>query len=84
MATPVGGVIAGIFIARYGRVSGLITAGAVLIALGNALVTSLQFTEATWKYYVYLLPGNLGQGIVYLAATFAFIATSEKQGSSIY
>ncbi|KAK4959337.1 hypothetical protein LTR10_004141 [Elasticomyces elasticus] len=61
---PVGGIIAGLVISRYGKLNPLVRVGALLMAFGNALVTSLGFHNALYKYYVFIVPANLGQGII--------------------
>jgi len=74
LATPVGGVIAGYVMSRYGRLSELVRIGCLFMILGNALVASLQYHDVKWKYIVYLFPANLGQGIVYPSILFTFLA----------
>ena len=80
VATPIGGLIAGVIMSRYGHLLGLVRTGAIFMTIGNALVTSLQFSDETWKYYVYILPANLGQGILYPSTLFSNIATFEHSG----
>lgn len=82
VATPIGGLIAGVIMSRYGRLLALVRAGGILMVIGNSLVTSLQFYDSTWKYYVYILPANLGQGILYPSTLFTNIATFEHSGKS--
>lgn len=82
LATPIGGVIAGVVMSRYGKLIPLVRAGAVLMVFGNALVTSLDFEDSLWKYYVYIFPANLGQGIIYPAILFTSLATFEHAGQS--
>ncbi|KAL2870900.1 MDR family MFS transporter [Aspergillus lucknowensis] len=74
LATPVGGLVSGIIMSRYGKLSYLMRAGAILMFLGNLLVVALQFHDAAWKYFVYVIPANLGQGVVYPAILFTFLA----------
>lgn len=75
LATPVGGLIAGIVMSRVGKLSWLVRMGCFLMMLGNGLVASLQFTEsARWKYVLYLIPANLGQGMAYPGILFTFLA----------
>jgi len=80
LATPVGGVIAGLIMSRYGRLSELVRAGCFFMVLGNALVASLKYHDAKWKYLVYLFPASLGQGIVYPSMLFTFIAAFDHSG----
>lgn len=83
LATPIGGVIAGVVMSRWGKLTGLVRSGAVLMAFGNALVTSLGFKDSTWKYFVYVFPANLGQGIVYPAILFTSLASFDHAGKRI-
>ncbi|KAM0812610.1 putative Major facilitator superfamily domain-containing protein [Seiridium cardinale] len=83
LATPIGGVIAGVIMTRYGKLVTLVRIGAVLMAVGNALVTSLQFEDSLWKYYVYIFPANLGQGIVYPGILFTSLATFEHADHAV-
>ncbi|KAH6654450.1 major facilitator superfamily domain-containing protein [Truncatella angustata] len=83
LATPIGGVIAGVVMSRYGKLIALVRTGAILMAVGNALVTSLQFEDSLWKYYVYIFPANLGQGIVYPGILFTSLATFEHSDHAV-
>lgn len=80
LATPIGGLIAGVVMSRWGRLIGLVRTGAILMVIGNGLVTSLNFEDSTWKYFVYIFPANLGQGIVYPGILFTSLATFEHAG----
>ncbi|KAF2675946.1 MFS general substrate transporter [Lentithecium fluviatile CBS 122367] len=75
LATPIGGLIAGIVMSRWGKLISLVRLGAVLMTFGNALVTSLSFHDTKWKYLVYIFPANLGQGIIYPATLFTTLAS---------
>ncbi|ETS76368.1 hypothetical protein PFICI_11755 [Pestalotiopsis fici W106-1] len=83
LATPIGGVIAGVVMSRWGKLTALVRTGAVLMAVGNALVTSIQFEDSLWKYYVYIFPANLGQGIVYPGILFTSLATFEHADHAV-
>jgi hypothetical protein len=74
LATPVGGLIAGLIMSRIGRLSELVRTGCFLMMLGNGLVASLRYKDASWKYLIYLIPANLGQGMAYPAILFTFLA----------
>ena len=65
---------------RWGKLVTLVRIGAALMVFGNALVTSLGFEDSAWKYYVYIFPANLGQGIVYPAILFTSLATFDHAG----
>ena len=80
LATPVGGLIAGVVMSRYGKLITLVRVGALCMTVGNALVTSLSFSDSTWKYMVFIFPANLGQGIIYPAILFTTLASFEHSG----
>lgn len=52
------------------------------MVIGNLLVTSLSFVDSSWKYYTYIFPANLGQGIVYPGILFTSLATFDHAGKS--
>src|ERR1700758_902502 len=74
LATPAGGVVAGIIMSRWGRLSELVRAGCLLMMVGNGLIASLLYKDASWKYLVYLFPANFGQGMSYPAILFTSLA----------
>lgn len=80
LATPIGSLIAGVVMSRWGKLIPLVRIGALLMAIGNALVASLAFVDSRWKYYAYIFPANLGQGIVYPGILFTSLATFEHAG----
>ncbi|KAF2766348.1 major facilitator superfamily transporter [Teratosphaeria nubilosa] len=75
LATPIGGLIAGVIMSRWGKLITLVRLGALFLTIGNALVTSLAFYDSKWKYLVFIFPANLGQGIIYPATLFTTLAT---------
>ena len=81
LATPIGGLLSGIIMSRWGKLSYLVRAGAALMFVGNLLVMFLKFNDADWKYFVYVIPANLGQGIVYPAILFTFLAAFDHAGT---
>ncbi|RSL73319.1 hypothetical protein CEP54_000478 [Fusarium duplospermum] len=83
LATPIGGVIAGIVMSRWGRLIALVRAGALLMVVGNALVTSLGFEDSTWKYFVFVFPANLGQGIIYPGILFTSLASFDHADHAV-
>lgn len=83
LATPIGGLIAGIVMSRWGKLVTLVRAGAILMMIGNGLVTSLDFVDANWKYFVYIFPANLGQGIIYPGILFTSLATFEHADHAV-
>lgn len=74
LATPIGGLISGFVMSRWGHLSVLVRTGCFLMMLGNGLVASLAYKGSSWKYLVYLIPANIGQGIAYPAILFTFLA----------
>ncbi|KAH8677168.1 major facilitator superfamily-domain-containing protein [Ilyonectria robusta] len=83
LATPIGGVIAGLVMSRWGKLIALVRTGAILMAFGNALVTSLGFEDSTWKYFVYVFPANLGQGIIYPGILFTSLASFDHADHAV-
>lgn len=51
------------------------------MCIGNLLVMSLQFNDAGWKYFTYVIPASLGQGIVYPGILFTFLAAFDHSGT---
>lgn len=52
--------------------------------IGNLLVTLLRFDDSDWKYFAFIIPANLGQGIVYPGILFTFLAAFDHAGMSFY
>lgn len=80
LATPLGGLIAGIVMSRWGKLAYLVRTGAGLMFIGNLLVMTLRFNDSGWKYFAYIIPANLGQGIVYPGILFTFLAAFDHSG----
>ncbi|KAI1410423.1 MFS general substrate transporter [Hypoxylon sp. FL1857] len=83
LATPIGGLIAGVVMSRWGKLITLVRIGAILMAVGNGLVTSLNFVDSNWKYYLYIFPANLGQGIIYPGILFTSLATFDHADHAV-
>ncbi|KAF1847816.1 MFS general substrate transporter [Cucurbitaria berberidis CBS 394.84] len=83
LATPIGGLIAGVVMSRWGKLLTLVKIGAVLMTVGNGLVTSLSFYDSTWKYIVFIFPANLGQGIIYPAMLFTTLASFDHSDHAV-
>ena len=81
LATPIGSVLAGIVMSRWGKLIPLVRLGASLMLIGNGLVTSLGFTDSVWKYFVYIFPANLGQGVIYPSILFTSLASFDHAGT---
>ncbi|KAL5324904.1 hypothetical protein ACEPPN_006023 [Leptodophora sp. 'Broadleaf-Isolate-01'] len=83
LATPIGGLIAGFVMSRWGMLSHLVRLGCFFMMLGNGLVASLKFHDESWKYLIYLFPANLGQGIVYPSILFTNIAAFAQADQAV-
>ncbi|KAL7795086.1 major facilitator superfamily domain-containing protein [Trichoderma ceciliae] len=75
LATPIGGLIAGIVMSRWGKLIPLMRTGVILMAIGQVLVSSWAFVDSPWKYILYIFPSHLGLGIVYPSILFISIAS---------
>ena len=53
------------------------------MVLGNVLIALLSFQDSTWKYYIYVFPANMGQGMVYPGILFTILATFEHSGKGL-
>lgn len=80
LATPLGGLIAGVVMSRWGKLAHLVRTGAALMFIGNLLVMLLRFHDNDWKYFAFIFPANLGQGIVYPGILFTFLAAFDHAG----
>ncbi|OQE26302.1 hypothetical protein PENSTE_c005G08406 [Penicillium steckii] len=83
LATPLGGLISGIVMSRWGKLAYLVRIGAGLMFVGNLLVTLLRFDDSQWKYFAYIIPANLGQGIVYPGILFTFLAAFDHSDHAV-
>ncbi|KAG5664759.1 hypothetical protein KAF25_008493 [Fusarium avenaceum] len=83
LATPIGGLISGVVMSRWGKLLTLVRAGALLMVFGNGLVALLQFQDSKWKYFVYVFPANLGQGIIYPGLLFLSLASFDHADHAV-
>ncbi|PYI09698.1 hypothetical protein BO78DRAFT_415622 [Aspergillus sclerotiicarbonarius CBS 121057] len=83
LATPIGGVISGFVMSRWGKLAYLVRTGCLLMCIGNVLLMLLQFHDAEWKYYVAMIPASLGQGITYPGILFTFLATFDHADHAV-
>ncbi|KAI1019869.1 hypothetical protein LB504_009613 [Fusarium proliferatum] len=83
LATPIGGLISGVVMSRWGKLLALVRTGALLMVVGNGLVTLLQFQDSKWKYFVYVFPANLGQGIIYPGILFTSLASFDHADHAV-
>jgi hypothetical protein len=82
-ATPIGGLIAGYTMSKCGRLAQLIRVGTLLMTIGNLLLVLLNFHNASWKYFLFLFPANLGLGMTNPSVLFSFISAFEHRGKDI-
>lgn len=80
LGTPIGSLLAGIIMSRWGKLIPMIRLGAFLMVVGNGLILLLAFKDSAWKYHAYLVPASLGQGFVYPSVLFTSIASFEHAG----
>ena len=78
LGTPVGGLIAGFIMSRWGMLNHLVRLGCFLMVIGNGVMATLNYHDSSWKYIVYLFPANLGQGIVFPSILFTNIAAFQQ------
>lgn len=78
LGTPVGGLIAGFVMSRWGMLGHLVRLGCLLMVIGNGLMATLNYNDSSWKYVVYLFPANVGQGIVFPSILFTNIAAFKQ------
>ncbi|CAG8902564.1 unnamed protein product [Penicillium egyptiacum] len=81
--TPLGGLVAGIIMSRWGRLASIVRVGAGLMFVGNVLVMLLRFNDSQWKYFAYVIPANLGQGMVYPGILFTFLAAFDHADHAV-
>ncbi|RAL13519.1 MFS general substrate transporter [Aspergillus homomorphus CBS 101889] len=82
-AAPIGGIISGFVISRWGKLAYLVRAGSLLMCIANALVILLQFQDAEWNHFTYLIPASLRQGIMYPGILFTFLAAFDHTGHAV-
>ncbi|EAW19081.1 MDR family MFS transporter [Aspergillus fischeri NRRL 181] len=83
LAAPIGSLISGVVMSRWGRLAYLVRAGCLLMCIGNLLVMSIKFHDAGWKYLTYVIPASLGQGIVYPGILFTFLAAFDHTDHAV-
>ncbi|KAH3073756.1 hypothetical protein KXW78_006011 [Aspergillus fumigatus] len=83
LAAPIGSLIAGVVMSRWGRLAYLVREGCLLMCIGNLLVMSIKFHDAGWKYLTYVIPASLGQGIVYPGILFTFLAAFDHTDHAV-
>lgn len=77
LATPIGGLIAGVAMSRYHCLRSLIYIGIGLMTIGNLLGLLINPSTNAILLMFFLIPANIGQGIVYPSCLFTFIHAFE-------
>lgn len=80
LGTPIGSLLAGIVMSRWGKLIPMTRLGAFLMAIGNGLMATLAFKDSSWKYYVFLFPASVGQGFIYPSILFTSLASFDHAG----
>lgn len=73
ISTPVGGIIAGYCMSRFSSFVNLVLVGTALMAFGNFIALAVSKDTPNWLNGLFLIPANLGQGLVYPSSLFTFI-----------
>lgn len=84
LATPIGGITAGVLMNRYGLLSSLVFAGTLTMAIGNFLALLITPETSSSLVRLLLIPANLGQGAAFPSSLFTFVFAygSEHQATS--
>ena len=80
LATPIGGLTTGLIMKHGGQLGWVTRCGLALLVIGTCLTLTLKMQEPHWKYSVFLMFGNLGQGMIYPATLFTFIWACDPKG----
>ncbi len=80
LATPVGGVLAGVMMQRGWRLSYNVRIGTAMMLLGNVLALALGVEQHGWRDFVCLVPANLGLGLTNPSVLFSFISLFDHSG----
>jgi len=83
LATPLGSLLSGIVMSRWGKLIQLVRLGALVMVIGNALVVSMSFEDSHWKYFTFIFPANLGQGIIYPGLLFLTLASFDHADHAV-
>jgi len=81
VALPLGGLVSGIIMSVWGHLGLLVKIGSIILVIGCYLVSSLDSGISQWKLFLFLIPTNFGQGIVYPSSLFAMLAKHEHSRS---
>lgn len=80
LATPLGGLATGIAMTRGTDLALVTQIGLIILFIGSIMTMKLAMDEPEWKYSACPIPGNFGQGIVYLSLLFSFIRSTTTDG----
>jgi hypothetical protein len=83
LATPLSGLAAGIVMSRWGKLLWIVRVGAALMVIGIGLVSTLQFEDSSWKYFVYIFPANFGQAMANPGILFTALASFEHSDHAV-
>lgn len=73
LSTPIGGVIAGVTMARFNCLRLLVYSGSFIMSIGNFLALLINKSTKPWLLNLLLMPANIGQGLAYPSSLFTFI-----------
>ena len=76
--TPVGGLIAGVYMSKFNCLQFLLYVGIAFMFLGNFLFLCIGEDASDWLIGIYLIPANIGQGITFPSSLFTFIFAFSK------
>jgi len=80
---PVGGVLAGYIMSKWGYLGAMTRLGTLTMAFGCALAILFNENSPRWQLFVFLLPANLGQGLTFPSSLFTMIAAFEQKDQAI-
>ncbi|KAK4139266.1 major facilitator superfamily-domain-containing protein [Dichotomopilus funicola] len=83
LATPVGGVVAGVLMHRGYPLCLNVQLGTATMLLGNLLAMSMGITDSRWKESLYMVPANLGLGLTNPSVLFSFVSLFEHQEQAV-
>ncbi|CUM53132.1 unnamed protein product [Debaryomyces fabryi] len=73
LSTPIGGIIAGVTMAKFNCLRPLVYSGSFIMSLGNFLALLINKNTKSWLLNLLLMPANIGQGLAYPSSLFTFI-----------
>lgn len=73
LSTPIGGVVTGVLMNKYGCLKSLVYTGTFIMSCGNYLALCVSRSIPSWAIDLLLIPANIGQGMAYPSSLFTFI-----------